>query len=617
MPLSRVKRGGAGRRRLPAASGLALVCLAAALARQTSAGAEDSPVRRDAVVVTGVYEPLPLEEADRPVTVLDAGQNLLSRSPVDLLREEPSVDVRARAPAGVQADVSLRGGAFGQTLILLDGMRLNHAQTGHHNMDLPAPASLVSQVEILRGSGSTLYGSDAVGGVVNFITRPPETSEMRFGSAAGSFGTNQQHASFALVRGRLAQQLAASRDFSSGFRPNRDYRNLSLASRTHLTSAAGSTAVLLGHSDRPFGAENFYGDYPSWERTRTWFAYVRQQLGEHTSAAVAVRRHSDLFLLVRGRPEEFANRHTVEGWQISLRRSEEFGPNSRLYFGAEALHDAITSTNLGAHSRNGGAVYAAADLRALGRFSLSAGVRGQAHRGWRSNLSPTAAGGLWLSRRLRLRASASRAFRLPSFTDLYYHDPASRGSPDLAPETAWSYDVGADGYLGRNIRAEVTFFHRRESNGIDYVRGSTSEIWRAANIQRLRFRGLEAALWSRAGARHSWQVRYSHLSGSRAALGNLISRYVFNYPSHAGRAAWQTLLPGQVTARATVGVVQRNQRRAYAVADLCLNRSAGRFRPFVEISNLSGSRYEEILGVPMPGRAILGGVEIVLSRRAK
>ena len=219
--------------------------------------------------------------------------SLVSNTFADLLKLDSSVDLRQRAPNGLQGDLSIRGGGFGQTLILLDGLRLNDVQSGHHNLDIPAPLEAISSIEILKGSGSTLYGSDAVGGVVNFITRAPESSEIRLRGAVGNFGTNQQRADLSYAASRWSEQLTFSRDFSTGFIPNRDYRNLSLASRTSLTTGLGTTAITLANNDRPFGAEQFYGNYNSWERTRTWFASARQSLGRKTDAAFAYRRHTD------------------------------------------------------------------------------------------------------------------------------------------------------------------------------------------------------------------------------------------------------------------------------------------------------------------------------------
>ena len=138
-----------------------------------TASAQQPEPKHETIVVTGVYEPIAIDEVDRSVRVLPVkGEELLSNTLVDFLRLDPSLDVRQRAPNGLQADISIRGGTFGQTLILVDGQRMNDAQSGHHNMDIPLPLESISRIEVLRGSGSTLYGSDATGGVVNIITGP-------------------------------------------------------------------------------------------------------------------------------------------------------------------------------------------------------------------------------------------------------------------------------------------------------------------------------------------------------------------------------------------------------------------------------------------------------------
>jgi len=271
----------------------------------------------ESIVVTGVYEPVPLEETNRAVRALDldAAQKLLSNTVFDYLRLDASLDLRARAPNGVQTDLSIRGGNFGQTLVLLDGLRLNDAQSGHHNLDIALPPDVLGRVEILKGAGSALYGSDAVGGVVNLSTRTPESSELRLRTAAGNFGVNQQSGSLTTVWDRVTEQLSFSRDFSTGFAEDRDYRNLSLASLTHLRTSFGKTDATLASNDRPFGANQFYGNYNSWERTRTWFATLRQSFGGNTELSFAFRRHTDLFVLFRDRPQVFTNRHAVEGYQ--------------------------------------------------------------------------------------------------------------------------------------------------------------------------------------------------------------------------------------------------------------------------------------------------------------
>src|SRR5882724_6734337 len=182
--------------------GSVLMPFTAVLMALAAASAQQPETKHETIVVTGVYEPIALDEIDRSVRVLPvAGEELLSNTLIDFLRLDPSLDIRERAPNGLQTDISIRGGTFGQTLVLVDGQRMNDAQSGHHNMDIPLPLEAISRIEVLRGSGSTLYGSDATGGVVNIITRRPEASEFRLRSALGNFGVNQQRGSLAAVSG--------------------------------------------------------------------------------------------------------------------------------------------------------------------------------------------------------------------------------------------------------------------------------------------------------------------------------------------------------------------------------------------------------------------------------
>lgn len=584
----------------------------AAMAAACVLSADDSvPQQKETVVVTGSYDPVPLEDADRSVVAIPARALApLTGTISDLLNLDSSLDLRERAPGAVQSGLSIRGGSFGQTLVLWNGMRLNSVQTSNLSMDVPVPVDALAQVEVLKGSGSTLYGSDATAGVVNFLTRPPEHSEIRLRTGLGNWGTQQQRASLAYVRGPLAQQLTMSRDFSTGFLPNRDYRNLSVAS----TTAWRRTEVNLALNDRPFGAEQFYGNFNSWERTKNWFAGVRQGFGEKTEAAFAFRRHTDLFVLYRDRPQVYTNRHVVETYQGQLRRREDLPKFSRLHYGVEVLHDGIVSNNLGTHSRTRGAVYAAWDVRALNRFSFTAGVREEVYWNGQKQFNPSLGAGVWLHSRLKLRASASRAFRLPTYTDLYYRDPANEGNPLLRPESAWSYEGGLDWNAGGAWRGTVTVFQRRERDGIDYVRDSPVSIWRATNFQRLRFTGVEASVRTVVARRHRVELAYTGLNGAQSAVGGQQSKYVFNYPRHTGLASWQASLGKGLIARSRVGAMERLGRSPYAVWDVFGSWQKGRVQPYLQLTNLGGARYEEFIGIPMPGRGIVGGVELRLEK---
>ena len=143
---------------------------------------------RETVVVTAYSSPVAFERLARGVTVINHEQirRLPVQSVADLLRYVASIDVRSRSPLGVQTDFSARGAGFGQNLVLINGLRINDSQSGHHNGDLPVTLSDVERVEILHGTGSSVYGADAFGVTINVVTRRDGESQVRI--SAGEYG---------------------------------------------------------------------------------------------------------------------------------------------------------------------------------------------------------------------------------------------------------------------------------------------------------------------------------------------------------------------------------------------------------------------------------------------
>lgn len=595
----------------------------------TDAGAPPKPVaQQETVVVTGTFTPVPETELDRSVTVIEgSGQQDLYDSWVGYLQSTPSLDLQQRAPNDVQGDLSIRGSSFGQTLVLLNGLRMDDVQSGHHDMDLPLPTQSVRRVEVLRGAGSALYGSDAMAGSINVITSQPDHSDFVLGVGGGNFGANEQSGSASWLWRKFDTQLDAERDFSSGFRPDRDFRSLTLFSETGVKTSFGNSLLMLGYGDKPFGADQFYGPFDSWERTKSWFAGVKQDWGSKTEFDFGFRRHTDEFVLFRDQPLIYENNHIDKSWQADIRQHQPVTKNSTLFYGAEGIHESITSNNLGNHERSRGAVYLDYDVRALRRFSFSAGLREEVFSASHGELNPTVAGGVWLKPGWKLRASASRAFRLPSYTDLDYHDPANFGNPQLGPERAWDYEGGLLWARHDNLKLDLTVFEGRDRDVIDYVlRNCTaipaaelpsgascpsqvSDIYHAENLQRLNFTGVDTSVEFRLPHDGRLQVGYTALYGAREALLGLQTKYAFNYPVNDAVVAWTGKLPWNLIARTRIGVVDRYSSDPYALWDAALAREFNHITAHLVASNLSNTQYAEIQGVVMPGRSLIVGVD--------
>jgi iron complex outermembrane receptor protein len=123
-----------------------------ASAPQPSSDKTTPAEHHETIVVTGTPDPIPLSATDRSVTSYDVSPRaVLFGSFADVLRLDSSVDLQQRTP-GLQGDISIRGASYGQTLVLVNGIRVNDAQSAHHNFDIPVPLDAVSQMEVLRGS---------------------------------------------------------------------------------------------------------------------------------------------------------------------------------------------------------------------------------------------------------------------------------------------------------------------------------------------------------------------------------------------------------------------------------------------------------------------------------
>ena len=256
---------------------LRVLAAAAVCAAAPAIAAAQDPYRQTVVVTAGVT-PVELGTVTRAVAVISRDE--IARLPVssvaDVLRLVASVDVRARGVQGAQTDFAVRGASFGQMLVLVDGVRLNDAQSGHHNADVPVPLDAVERIEVLHGPGSSLFGADAFGGTVNIITRRAGGTPA-VAVRGGSFGGAGVEAHMGVDRGRWTQAVSASIDRSSGFMYDRDFHTTLLRSRTSIGDASGLSVSFMR---KEFGANNFYGgNAPSREWTNQTLVAADHRFG--------------------------------------------------------------------------------------------------------------------------------------------------------------------------------------------------------------------------------------------------------------------------------------------------------------------------------------------------
>ena len=573
------------------------------------AGAQPAvPTVDERVVVTGTAAPATIGAVGRTLAVVTAED--LARLPVasvtDALRLLPGVWVRQRGPFGSQTDISIRGASFGQSLVLVDGIRLNDPQTGHHAGDIPVALEDIARIELLAGAGSSLHGADAVGGVINIITRR-EASAPSARLAAGEHGLVQSGAAWRPAELGILTGLSASVDRSSGFAPARDF----VHQQVRMDVRFGRTTMAVSFLDKDFGAAGFYGPAPSHESTDQTLVTARHQRDLRSDWTLTgdawYRTHGDEFLydprVLGAQPNQHRTQVLGGGARIGGRLSSSI----RLTTGIEATADWLRSSALG--DRDEGRVSGYAELEArLGRLLLYPSARLDSYTTFGSAFSPSLAMALPVRPRIKWRASVGRAFRVPTFTERFYTDPNHRASDALAPEHGWTADTGIDTYLGSTWAATVTGFVRREQDVIDWVRPDSTVRWRTENIRDVRSHGVEAFVRGQhgpvsVGAQYTWtSVETDRLTG--------LSKYVDDYAPHGIGGDLALQLPWSLSTGLRLEHRRPFGRSAWTTVDARLARPIRRFTLFVEAANLGDVRYEEIRGVEMPGRWARAGFSV-------
>jgi iron complex outermembrane receptor protein len=579
--------------------------------------AAQSPVST-VLVVTATVAPVAPDLLSTTVTVLTREdlERLGITNVIDALRLVPGVDARARGPLEVQTDFSIRGATFGQNLVLADGLRLNNSQSGHHNGEIPAALATVDRIEVVRGPGSAVHGADAMGGTINVISR--SGPYMAGGFSVGQFGYSAGHVGLSggvlpanwTVTGWVTR--AGNFDFPTAEGPTATTvdREFTLGGGSLRGSPAAGWLVDVRHQRRAFGANGFYGASPSKEWTdQTLLAVNRQQtVGRWTwSARGLFRNHGDHFRWDIFRPGVAENRHRTNAAEATVTATRAFDTSRQVTLGATAGGDWIRSSNLGRHRYDKASAFVEALWPVAVRTTITAGLRADHYSAFGSTGSPSVSMAAWLGSAVRVRASVGHAFRIPSFTELYYSDPFNLGSPDLRAERGWSFDAGLD-WTYHAWTLSVSPFRRWDQDVIDWVRATTADLWRSTNVRDVTSTGAEVSVartWRAAWVR----AYYAGLALDAPTLTSL-SKYVKEYARHQSGASVTLPVGGRLRAAVSLDHRNRLDGQNYVLGGLRVSREFSHGDLFLDVRNLFDERYREIAGVDMPGRWVTVGLTV-------
>ncbi len=528
-----------------------------------------------------------------------------ARTVADVLRSRLSVDVDSRSP--VQSDVSLRASSPEQVVVLVDGVRVSDAQSAHYAMDLAVPLRSIARIEILRGGGSALYGPDAVGGVINIVTTQRTLSpELQvqgggFGTAGGGAGATQGNDTRAMT-------VHADYEKSDGHRPGTDYRRGQARVALSRQGASGVLRTSLGAAVRDFGAADFYGPYNSTERTgtTTWDARWLTSRNDWTfSTGAATRRHTDDYILIRDRPAIYQNVHKT--WQTSgdvLARGSA-GPLA-LAVGADAAHDQLASTRLGGHREWRSGLYAEGTIGDRSA-TLNVGLRGDRSSGYGAFFSPSVSTAWEVVPAVRLRASAARGFRAPTWTERYYADPSSIGNKDLRAERFWSGDAGVRWTPG-SVVVDVAGYTREADALIDWVKptGAPSATpWRATNVGTATYRGFEAQVQLPRFHRVDYSLYANGVTLDASQGAALTGKYALRPLTRQMGMRIAHRLADAVDVHVDLGEARRAGESGYLTGNARFQWQHNRARVAFDVHNLTNAGWRDASGKPSAPRLLL------------
>lgn len=594
----------------------AALCLAVPLTMHAQAPAAQ---RLDTARVSVASRAGGMAGGSRSLTVIDRAEidRRAARSVAEVLGWGLGMDVLPRSAA--QADLAIRGSSFEQVLVLVDGVRVSDDQTGHFDLDLAVPLALIERVEVLRGPGSALYGADAVGGVVNIVTRRGVTVGAGGSGTAsargGSFGTAGGGGTMAVGAPGTGFTVGVEHERSDGHRADTDYRVTQARASVGRALGDGTLSLDLGLGLRDFGAADFYAPYQSHERTTAGTAALAWRAplpgGWSLAASANGRRHDDRFTLKRAEPAFYQNEHTIWQGGTELVARGPLGNRAALAVGGEGAGSWLRSERLGDREAGRGALFAEVSTGGE-RASANAGLRADWSSRDGSVLSPSLAAALAVGGRLRLRGSVSRGFRAPTWTERYYEDPVSIGDPDLRAETFWAGELGARAELGGGLAVDVAGWTRRAHDLIDWARPAgapAAEPWRTRNVARATFRGIEGELSLPEWRGVRWSVRGAATSVDAAAAEGWTGKYALRPLTRSLAAHVVAPLGGGLRLGLDAGVAGHAGERRHTRADARLSYDFRDARFTLDAANLGDASYLDGSARPVAGRALYAGME--------
>ena len=613
----------------------------------------------DTLLVQTTRIPLKASETGRSISILtkEQIQQLPATTFYELLQTICGVEVQSRGGFGVQGDIVMRGSTFSQVLVLIDGMKINDPLTGHFNCYVPVSNMEIERIEVLKGAGASMYGPDAVGGVINIITKGFNSLKNGTSSSGAiNYGANNLISSTASIfhkANKFYVGLGVSMNKSDGnsilpvdtlegYKNYFDIKNISLSGGYKINDLwEFKFRSSLLSSD--FNARYFYSNNEndkSTEITSNWFNRIQLQRKTSTGSLLDInasyKRSSDEFEFS---PKSVVNNHTMDFANFTVNISKEINNKLIVKSGIQGDLRKIESNDRGNHSDYHFGAYFMGVYRS-NNLVLTAVAREDYDENYGYEFCPQISASYNMSK-LVLRASAGKSIRAADYTERYVSnniesllERRSLGNPNLMAERGWSEEIGINYYPLKNTLFKATIFSRQSNNIIDYILTNESEIgsvsdvgsltseadyFFAKNIKNVNVNGFEVELNTKflisENRTLDWQIGYTYTDITNDNLGIYLSsfaKHLVNSQIILKYNSFQFSLSGLFKERNALVAesISTELKSSYALLNARLGYGFldNKLSINIQILNLTDTKYQNILGAKMPGRWLMGGI---------
>lgn len=563
----------------------------------------------DEVIVSSPRIELSMGQQSRSVITITAkeiaesGANTL----IDVLSDVAGIELRSRGAQDVQSDIYIRGGGFDQVLLLIDGIKVDNPQTGHHTLNAILPIEMIERVEVLKGAAGRVYGQNAFSGAINIVTKTPSTEDLKVTLSGGSFDY-QKAALFATdQRESSSHTLYAETISSDGYRYNTDYYNQNYLWKSSWKTDQEPIELLASFNNRRFGANGFYASptfTDQFEATQSSLLGLTTSINGnwHIKPKLYWKRGQDEFILFKNDPSIYRNMHITNklGAEVNATKKHALGTTG---IGFELAHVSIRSNNLGEHART--LAHGYLEHRFVSnRWDVTPGFSVSHYTDQDTFFYPGIDIGFQINGDSRLFFNSGYTYRIPTYTDLYYNDPTTVGNESLIPEKALSTELGFR-HRQNNWKLSISLFQRDAKNYIDYVVLAGEERWQATNIDQILSQGGELDVVLNSNS-HKFSVGYAYLKDDVDGVSSALSRYAINSRKHHLSTRWTLRWNSLITSSISYRYAEQDSGYHYNVVDANMAVVKGRVKLSLSAHNILNADYTEQNLVPMPkGHALL------------